>query len=48
MKGIATDRDEKQKNLRAAWFPRQQHREGVVMVAITEGAQREAGNEVPI
>lgn len=46
--GRETDRDEKQKNLRAAQFPRQQHTEGVVMVVITEGAKREAGNEVPI
>lgn len=42
------DRDERQKNLRVAQFPRQQHREGVVMVLITEGTQRKALNEVPI
>lgn len=34
------------KYLKVLWFPRQQHRDGVV--ASTEGAQRDAGNEVPI
>lgn len=45
--GRATDSDETQNYLRVARFPRQQHREGVVMVVIME-EHREAGNEVPI